>query len=374
MHNIATIVGARPQFIKAAVVSRVIAEHNAGTTPSQHRIREVIVHSGQHYDINMSSVFFEEMQIPKPEHFLDVNGISHGAMTGRMIEKIESALIKEKPELVLVYGDTNTTLAGALAAVKLHIPVAHVEAGLRSFNRRMPEEINRLLTDHVAGILFCPTRQALKNLQIEGIDADSRATTLNHTPRVELVGDVMLDAAMHYRRFARKPAIELPDQYILSTLHRAENTDNPGRLESLIEGLEKVGKEVPVLMPLHPRSRKIMQELNLKPAPGCVRLIDPVGYLSMIYLLEHCRLVMTDSGGLQKEAYFFSKPCVTLRDETEWVELVENGFNLVAGADTDTIYQCYRDAAQRKMDFGLRLYGDGKAGNHVVRILLEYLK
>jgi UDP-GlcNAc3NAcA epimerase len=374
MHKLVTIVGARPQFIKAAVVSRAIAEYNAAAMPAESRICEVIVHSGQHYDINMSSVFFEEMQIPKPAHFLDVNGMSHGAMTGRMIETIESVLMQENPELVLVFGDTNTTLAGALAAVKLHIPVAHVEAGLRSFNRRMPEEINRLLTDHVAEILFCPTQQAVENLRLEGIGSDSRMTSRNHTPLVSMVGDVMLDAAMHYKKLARKPEFDLPESYVLATLHRAENTDAPGRLVSLIKGLEQVGKEIPVVVPVHPRTRKIMEESNMQPEPEFIRLIEPVGYLSMIYLIEHCRLVMTDSGGLQKEAYFFKKPCVTLRDETEWVELVENGLNLIAGADTEKIYQCYREGIEKKINFELRLYGDGSAGNRIVRILLESFK
>ena len=373
MPKIVTIVGARPQFIKAAVVSRALSGHNGTVKSDADRIREVIVHSGQHYDINMSSVFFDEMQIPKPEHFLDLNGISHGAMTGRMLENIESVLMHEKPELVLVYGDTNTTLAGALAAVKLHIPVAHVEAGLRSFNRRMPEEINRLLTDHVAGILFCPTKQAVENLRCEGIGADSQGSTRNHTPRVEMVGDVMLDAALHYKGFSRKPEFDLPDSYVLATLHRAENTDDPNRLASLIKGLEQVGREIPVVVPLHPRTRKIMEESNMRPDPGFIRVVEPIGYLGMIYLIEHCRLVMTDSGGLQKEAYFFKKPCVTLRDETEWVELVENGFNMVAGADTKRIYQCYREAVEKKMDFSLPLYGTGRAGNRIVSIISEYL-
>jgi UDP-GlcNAc3NAcA epimerase len=365
MKKIITIVGARPQFIKAAVVSRAIAKHNSAAAVAGERIREVIVHSGQHFDLNMSAVFFEEMQIPQPDYFLDVNSLSHGAMTGRMLEKIEAVLLEEKPAMVLVYGDTNTTLAGALAAVKLHLPVAHVEAGLRSFNRRMPEEINRLTADHLASILFCPTSQAVENLRAEGIGA-----VRNGPQRVELVGDVMLDAARHYRRFATPPGFELPQRYALATLHRPENTDSPERLASIFKGLERIGRETPIVMPLHPRTRKILEGAGLQAGLGHIRFVDPVGYLTMVYLLEHCGIVLTDSGGLQKEAYFFGKPCVTLRDETEWVELVANGFNLVAGSDAERIHQCCREAAARKMDFGITLYGDGTAGERIVRTLV----
>ena len=271
--KIATIIGARPQFIKAAVVSRAISEFNKLVTSNSSLVTEVIVHTGQHYDHNMSDVFFEEMNIPRPDYFLDINGLSHGAMTGQMLEKIEEVLVKEKPDVVLVYGDTNTTLAGALAAVKLHIPVAHVEAGLRSFNSRMPEEINRVLTDHVANFLFCPTGQAVKNLNNEGIGIESSSVhkpirlspiTYDHIPIVALVGDVMLDAAMYYRKFARKPGFELADKFILSTIHRAENTDGPGKLKSIFKGLNEIGKEVPIYLPLHPRTRKALDAIDIK--------------------------------------------------------------------------------------------------------------
>jgi len=372
--KIVTIVGARPQFIKAAVVSRAIANFNKDVTSSSLLVTEVIVHTGQHYDRNMSDVFFEEMNIPKPDYFLDINGLSHGAMTGQMLEKIETVFVKEKPDMVLVYGDTNTTLAGALAAAKLHITVAHVEAGLRSFNRKMPEEINRVLTDHIANLLFCPTKQSVENLKTEGIikkelaAGNNNGCSLGQNPNACLVGDVMLDAAIYYKEYARKPQLVLPEKFILATIHRAENTDNTVRLESIFDGFKKIGKEVPILLPLHPRTRKMIETLDLK-ASDSIKIIDPVGYLEMIYLLENCMLIMTDSGGLQKEAFFFKKHCITLRDETEWVELVEHGFNSLAGAETDNIYDAYKAIIQTDLDFNIKLYGDGKAGEKIIKIL-----
>jgi UDP-GlcNAc3NAcA epimerase len=372
--KIVTIVGARPQFIKAAVVSRAIANFNKDVTSNSLLVTEVIVHTGQHYDRNMSDVFFEEMNIPKPDYFLDINGLSHGAMTGQMMEKIETVLVEEKPDFVLVYGDTNTTLAGALAAAKLHLTVAHVEAGLRSFNRKMPEEINRVLTDHIANFLFCPTKQSVENLKAEGIINKELAVGSNngcspsHNPNVRLVGDVMLDAAIYYKEHARKPQLALPQKFILATIHRAENTDNAVRLKSIFDGFEKIGKEVPIILPLHPRTRKTIDTLNLKTS-GYIKIIDPVSYLEMIYLLENCMLVMTDSGGLQKEAFFFKKPCITLRDETEWVELVEHDFNSLAGAETENIYDAYKAIIETDLDFNIELYGDGKAGERIVDFL-----
>jgi UDP-GlcNAc3NAcA epimerase len=378
--KIATIIGARPQFIKAAVVSRAISEFNKLVTSNSSRITEVIVHTGQHYDRNMSDVFFEEMNIPRPDYFLNINGLSHGAMTGQMLEKTEEVLIKEKPDIVLVYGDTNTTLAGALAAVKLHIPVAHVEAGLRSFNRRMPEEINRVLTDHAANYLFCPTEQAVKNLNYEGIGKESSSacklvSSSDHSPyclppKVALVGDVMLDASMYYKEFTRKPQADLPHRFILSTIHRAENTDNLERLQSIFMGLGKISHEIPIVLPLHPRAQKAIKGLNLQIFNMPIHIIEPVGCLQMMYLLEKCSAVMTDSGGLQKEAFFFKKPCVTLRNETEWVELVDNGFNYLAGAEAETIYNAYKKNVKTKCDFKLELYGDGKAGGKIVDFLI----
>ena len=373
--KIVTIIGARPQFIKAAVVSRAIANFNKDAASSSSLVTEVIVHTGQHYDRNMSGVFFEEMNIPKPDYFLDINGLSHGAMTGQMLEKIESVLVDEKPDVVLVYGDTNTTLAGALAAAKLHVAVAHVEAGLRSFNREMPEEINRVLTDHMANFLFCPTKQSVDNLKAEGkINKEHASGDYNNSslivpnPVVCLVGDVMLDAAIYYKEHARKPQLVLPEKFILATIHRAENTDNALRLKSIFDGFEKIGREVPIILPIHPRTRKNIEALGLN-ASDSIKIIDPVSYFEMIYLLENCLLVMTDSGGLQKEAFFFKKPCITMRDETEWVELVEHGFNSLAGAETENIYDAYKTIIEIDSDFNIELYGDGKAGERVVDFL-----
>jgi UDP-GlcNAc3NAcA epimerase len=372
--KIVTIVGARPQFIKAAVVSRAISDFNKCVISNSLRVTEVIVHTGQHYDRNMSDIFFEEMHIPKPDYFLDINGLAHGAMTGQMLEKIETVLAEEQPDVVLVYGDTNTTLAGSLAAAKRHIAVAHVEAGLRSFNRKMPEEINRVLTDHIANFLFCPTRQSVANLKAEGIIKKELAIGKNngcspiHNPNVCLVGDVMLDAAIYYKERARKPQLALSEKFILATIHRAENTDNAVRLKSIFDGFEKIGKEIPIILPLHPRTRKSIEPLDLKTSES-IKIIDPVSYFEMIYLLENCMLVMTDSGGLQKEAFFFKKPCITLRDETEWVELVENGFNSLTGAETESIYDAYRATIETDLDFNIELYGDGKAVERIVKIL-----
>jgi UDP-GlcNAc3NAcA epimerase len=364
--NIVTIVGARPQFIKAAVVSRAIAQHNINVTTDTSLINEVIVHTGQHYDRNMSDVFFEEMKIPKPDYFLDINGLSHGAMTGQMLEKIEELLIKEKPEVALVYGDTNSTLAGALAASKLHIKVAHVEAGLRSFNRKMPEEINRVLADHIATFLFCPTDQSVRNLMAEGIgEAD------NQSPIAALVGDVMFDAALYYKKSSCKPKLALPSKFILATIHRAENTNNPIRLKSILKGFEKIGEEIPVILPLHPRTRKAIKNFGLKLTKSFIKITEPISYLEMIHLLEKCMIVMTDSGGMQKEAFFFKKPCITLRDETEWVELIEHGFNYLTGADAETIYDAYKNSIATKYDFNKELYGDGKAGEKIVDFLIK---
>jgi UDP-GlcNAc3NAcA epimerase len=375
--KIVTIVGARPQFIKAAVVSRAIANFKKTVTSGLSRIREVIVHTGQHYDRNMSEVFFEEMQIPRPDYSLDIHGLSHGAMTGQMLERIESVLVKENPDVALVYGDTNTTLAAALAAAKQHIAIAHVEAGLRSFNRKMPEEVNRVLTDHMANFLFCPTKQSVENLKAEGIfnkkDAvgNDKGCRQTQNPDIHLVGDVMFDAAVYYRQRARKPQFAVPGKFILATIHRAENTDNAARLKSIFDGFEKIGKEATIILPLHPRTCKTFEILDLK-ASDSIKIIDPVSYLEMIYLLERCMLVMTDSGGVQKEAFFFKKPCITIRDETEWVELVDNGVNRLSDGTAENMYSAYKIFVEADMDFNIELYGDGKAGERIVEILTIY--
>lgn len=353
--KIVTIIGARPQFIKAAVVSRIIAQTEG--------VEEIIIHTGQHFDSNMSDVFFEEMSIPHPQYNLNINGLGHGAMTGQMLEKIEEVLLKEKPDWVLVYGDTNSTLAGALAAKKLHIKVAHVEAGLRSFNIDMPEEVNRILTDRISDILFCPTTTAVHNLIKEGYE--------NINSEIKEVGDVMQDAALFYETKAKKPNEEIPNSFALCTVHRAENTDNSDRLKSIFSALEEISKITPVVLPLHPRTKAKLTNINYDFKKSNIRFISPVGYLEMVWLLSNCRFVLTDSGGLQKEAYFFSKPCVTMRDETEWVELVENGFNKLAGADYETIIALAKEANENtNLDFTIRLYGNGDAG----KIIIENLK
>lgn len=365
--KVLTIIGARPQFVKAAVVSRAIAGHNAIHEEAQ--IREVLVHTGQHYDANMSDIFFEEMQIPKPDYQLGIGGGSHGAMTGQMLEKIEAVLLQEKPNVVLVYGDTNSTLAGALAAVKLHIPVAHVEAGLRSFNMRMPEEVNRILTDRISKVLFCPTETAVRNLEREGFRRDLS------DPLVLNVGDVMYDAALFYQKIAKPTQItadlleRLDGGFYLATVHRAENTDDPTRLTKIMQALEDISNRTPVVLPLHPRTRKLLECGGITPRK--IHMIDPVGYFDMITLLAACNGVFTDSGGVQKEAYFFGKPCVTLRDETEWVELVENGFNTLVGAQADNILCAEQTLRKKPLDFSKVLYGTGDAGERIVKQLVS---
>ena len=350
--KIVTILGARPQFIKAGTVSREIAKYD--------EIEEVIVHTGQHYDTNMSDVFFGEMKIPKPQYNLDINGLGHGAMTGQMLEKIEELLLKEEPDWVMVYGDTNSTVAGALAAAKLHIKVAHVEAGLRSFNMHMPEELNRILTDRMSSILFCPTQSAVENLKNEGYD--------NLDIRVVKNGDVMLDGAIFYSDLASKPDIVLADEYNLATIHRAENTDDIERLKSIVSAFNEIAKERQIVLPLHPRTKAILDKHEIK---TYFTVVSPVGYLEMVYLIKNAKLVMTDSGGLQKEAFFFEKPCITLRDETEWVELVDNKFNVLTGANSEMILEQYKHF-KFSSDFSLDLYGDGKASEKVVQELLHY--
>lgn len=319
--KIATVVGARPQFIKAAPVSRVLRQKH----------EEILIHTGQHYDANMSDVFFEELHIPKPDYHLGIGSGRHGAQTGAILEKVEEVLLNEKPDALLVYGDTNSTLAGALAAVKLHIPVIHIEAGLRSFNRRMPEEINRVLTDHVSEWLFCPTDTAVKNLAKEGI-----------TRGVHQVGDVMYDAFLFNKELADQKSRILETyglkakEYILCTIHRAENTDDPTRLKEILTALSQVQK--PVVLPLHPRTRKIISEQGFSEfLTGNVKVIEPVGYLDMIALEVNAWKLVTDSGGVQKEAYFAGVPCITMRDETEWVETVDVGWNQLTGANAERI-------------------------------------
>jgi UDP-GlcNAc3NAcA epimerase len=353
--KILTILGARPQFIKAASVSREIAKYQ--------EIIEVILHTGQHYDACMSSIFFDEMEIPLPDYQLNIGSKTHGAMTAKMIEKIEKVSIAVRPDWIMVYGDTNSTLAGAIVASKLGVKLAHVEAGLRSFNMNMPEEINRILTDRVSHLLFCPSRAALINLKNEGFNQ-------NHCKYFN-VGDVMFDGAIYYKMFAKKPLVNITNDYILCTIHRAENTDNTSRLKAIFFALNKISKDRQVILPLHPRTRKIIQTLGLN--TNNITVIDPVGYLEMIWMIVNCSLVMTDSGGLQKEAYFFNKHCITLRDETEWVELVDLGVNTLAGADSKKIMQVYLSGHKPILEkLNKNIYGDGKASEKIVKEILNY--
>jgi UDP-GlcNAc3NAcA epimerase len=362
--RIVTIVGARPQFIKAATVSRAIAAHNEARTGMV--LEEKLVHTGQHYDDNMSRVFFEELEIPEPAYNLGIGSGSHGEQTGRMLERIEQVLLSEKPGLVLVYGDTNSTLAGALAAVKLHIPVAHVEAGLRSFVRTMPEEINRVLTDHLSDLLFCPTPTAVANLTHEGIEKG-----------VHQVGDVMYDSTLFY---ARKVAPSEEDtlrrlgiarkSFYLATVHRAENTDRPERLAGIFEAFAEIATQnCPVIVPLHPRTVKCIGQYGLQVGDN-VRIIDPASYLEMVVLEKNARKILTDSGGVQKEAYFLGVPCVTLRDETEWVETVEAGWNTLAGSDKQAIMRAVQAPSPQGANDG-SLYGNGDAATRICKLLAD---
>ena len=347
--KIVTIVGARPQFIKAAQVSAALRQTH----------EEILVHTGQHFDAGMSDVFFEELGIPVPDHHLGVPGGSHGAMVARMLEGIERILIDERPDLALVFGDTNSTLAGALAASKLGIRLAHVEAGLRSFNRRMPEEINRVLTDHASDLLFCPGATAVANLASEGI-----------TRGVHEVGDVMLDAlnAAVERNRERADIVErlgLKDKaFVLATIHRAETTDDPARLRGVVDGLGSLGE--PVALPLHPRTREALARAGITGAPN-VKLIDPVGHLDMVRLESAARVIVTDSGGVQKEAYWLGVPCVTVRDETEWVETVDAGWNALVGADAARLRAAVRDAVSPPA--GPMLYGEPQASTRIAALL-----
>ncbi len=363
--KIATVIGARPQFIKAAAVSSAIADHNRRVENQAASIREFIIHTGQHYDHGMSRVFFEELGIPAPDVNLKAGSGSHGKQTGRMLADLEEVLMDMKPDWVLVYGDTNSTLAAALAAVKLHIPVAHVESGLRSFNRKMPEEINRVVADHVSDLLFCPTETAVKNLSNEGVARG-----------VHLVGDVMYDSVLHHSETAEKTSgilktLDLePGGYALATVHRAENTDNAGRLASILGALDRIaGETMPVVTPMHPRTKKMAASLN-SPIHR-LRVIEPVSYLEMLLLEKHSRVVLTDSGGVQKEAYWLETPCITLRDETEWTELLEHGCNCIAGADADAILEAFAAMKNRKIDAGLNLYGRGDASVKIIERMAQ---
>lgn len=359
--KIATILGARPQLIKAAVVSKAFS--------ISAEIEEVIVHTGQHYDENMSEVFFQELDIKRPDYNLGIGSGLHGLQSGRMLEGIERVLLEESPDWVLVYGDTNSTLAGVLAAAKLHIPVAHVEAGLRSFDRRMPEEINRLVADHISDLLFVPTKTGQQNLRREGLPDCS----------IYVVGDVMYDAAVYYGSRAKAHSQALQElglrhkEYLLATLHRAENTDNLECLCSILSGLAQIAREVPVVLPIHPRTRRVVNDRGIdREMLQRIRLIDPVGYLDMMMLEMNARLIATDSGGVQKEAYFHGVPCVTFRERTEWVELVELGWNRLAPpVSLAAVVSGLRGGLESAPRSTQTPYGDGHAAERIVQILLQ---
>jgi UDP-GlcNAc3NAcA epimerase len=359
--KILTVVGARPQFVKAAVVSRVFAQST--------KIQEVILHTGQHFDKNMSDIFFEEMEITKPKYNLNVNGLTHGAMTGEMLKGIEQVCFDEKPDFLLVYGDTNSTIAGALAAKKMSISVVHVEAGLRSFNMQMPEEINRILTDRISDLLFCPTDTAVQNLFNEGLSKRNGHQIIQN-------GDVMQDAALYYARTSSQKSqiistLGLLDtEFALCTIHRQENTDNLDRLKDIINALNEIQKIQNIVVPLHPRTKKIIETNNLRTK---FTIIEPVGYFDMIELLKYCNVVLTDSGGLQKEAYFFNKFCITMRDETEWVELVENGYNILTGAYYQFILEGFNQLLKKSFVKEIELYGGGTAAQKICNTLEQFV-
>lgn len=414
--KICTIIGARPQFIKAAAVSRAIAAHNrltpdalvrqiengrsavrnvSRTIPEAKRsgtpLTEVIIHTGQHYDEAMSSIFFRELAMPKPKYNLNIGSGTHGQQTGKMLAGIEDVLLKEKPDWVLIYGDTNSTLAGALAAAKIHIPVAHIEAGLRSFNRRMPEEINRVVADHLSTVLFCPSQVSVDNLAAEGIPLplthNPLPITYNPLPitsNVLIVGDVMADALTFAVQTSSKTSNILqrlslkPKQYLLATVHRAENTDDPQRLAGIMDALSEIAKRETVVLPIHPRTKKMLGDnypsvltphsSHLTPHAS-LKFIDPVGYFDIIALEKSARMILTDSGGIQKEAYWLKVPCVTLRDETEWLETIQAGWNILTGANSAKIIKAvktFKTPAKHP-----NLYGNGKTAEKIVKRLVK---
>jgi len=372
--KIVSLIGARPQFIKAGIISRAIKKYNDSSFKNS--VTEIVLHTGQHFDSNMSGSFLKEFSI-RPAYNLGIQESLHGRMTARMLEGIEKILLKEKPDAVVVYGDTNSTMAGALAAVKLHIPIAHVEAGLRSFNMKMPEEVNRVVTDRLSRWLFCPTETAVKNLEGEGISRKhNEREGRKPVQQTFIVGDVMLDAFMRFRESVNpgqrinKLLWDLGEKYYLATIHRSENTDDHKRLCSIIDALEIISANTPVVIPLHPRTAQSINSLNIQLKK--IHAIDPVGYSDMIVLLKNCQGVFTDSGGLQKEAYFMKKLCVTLRDETEWLELLDSGFNILAGAKKENILKAEKDIGSRAVDWDLKLYGDGKAGEKIVQELITF--
>ena len=374
--KLVTIIGARPQIIKAAALSRAIRNHYA------EQIQEVIVHTGQHYDDNMSQVFFDELQIPRPDYNLHVGSASHGVQTARMTEGIETILIKEQPDFIVLYGDTNSTLAGAIAAAKIHVPIVHIEAGLRSFNKSMPEEINRIVCDHCSTLLFTPTKAGLENLKREGFPMDNNGPFTIDNPKVYHCGDIMYDNSLHFANIAEEKTditgrLEIKDKpFILATIHRDSNTDHPERLSAIFKALTRLSKECQVVLPLHPRTNKLLKtnlDENLQKQvfnnPN-IRLVPPASFLEMIALERHAQLVMTDSGGVQKEAYFFQKPCIILRPETEWVEIVETGNAILSDADESRIMQDWQHFKDNPPTLFPKIFGDGHAAEFMLEQML----
>lgn len=354
--KVLTIVGARPQFIKASALSSAIKQSL--------NFKEVVVHTGQHFDAEMSEVFFEELQMDKPTYNLGIHSLSHGAMTGRMLIDLESILLEERPDVVVLYGDTNSTLAGALAAAKLHIPLAHVEAGLRSFNWQMPEEQNRVLTDRLSQFLFVPSIDALTNLEQEGITRKKAY--------IKVVGDIMYDVFLQHQATAKADTSWLEElniahtDFYLATIHRQENTDNPERLKSIFKGLDALNENTPVLLPLHPRTAKALKTLGISTKVKCV---PPLSYLKMLIALLHCKAVLTDSGGLQKEAFYAKKMCFTLRNETEWTELVQLGANTLV-TDLNQLAELVLGSKPKEKTFSTNPYGDGNSTSKILEALL----
>ena len=374
--KLVTIIGARPQIIKAAALSRAIRNHYSD------QIQEVIVHTGQHYDDNMSQVFFDELQIPRPDYNLHVGSASHGVQTARMTEGIEALLLKEQPDYIVLYGDTNSTLAGAVAAAKIHVPIVHIEAGLRSFNKAMPEEINRIVCDHCSTLLFSPTLAGVENLKREGFPMDNDEPFTIDNPKVYHCGDIMYDNSLYFADIAEERTdiikrLALNDKpYILATIHRDTNTDYPERLSAIFRSIIKLSEECQVVLPLHPRTAKLIKtnlDENLqKQIFSCqhIKLIPPVSFLEMIALERHAQLVMTDSGGVQKEAYFFKKPGIILRPETEWVEIVETGNAILADADECRIMQAWQHFKDNPPTVFPEIFGDGQAAEFMLEQML----
>ncbi len=371
MQKLLTIIGARPQIIKAAALNRAIQNKFHG------KLKEIIVHTGQHYDENMSEVFFGEMNIPRPDYNLGVGSGSHGKQTARMIEGIEELLLKEKPDYIILYGDTNSTLAGAVAASKLHIPIVHIEAGLRSFNRKMPEEINRITCDHLSTLLFSPTQTGFENLVREGFDKDAKSPFTPDNPGIFHCGDVMYDNSLFFADLAAQKSnviekYSIPkDNFILSTVHRDHNTDEPQRLNAIFEAFLRIADETSIVLPLHPRTRKMLQLeqhkklfKQLETHPGII-LIPPVSFFDVIQLEQNAKMIITDSGGVQKEAYFFQKPCIILRPQTEWVEILETGLAVLADADKSRILDAYEKFKSIKIDAFPPIFGDGHAAEFI---------